>query len=183
MHELIVRHFAELTGILASAPGRIYAGTILAFVLLLSLLRRSILFFSIAAFPGTLVHELLHFVVGLVAYARPAGFSVLPRRGERGYVLGSVRFANVRWYNGLLVGLAPLLLLPLVSALLVWRVHGLPAPGFTEMVWAYLLASLVYACVPSWPDIRIAATSIWLVAALAAVYWIATSDGFRVARL
>ena len=183
MQETLTHNLAVLTAAFASHNGRIYIGVVLGLVLLLYFLRRSIVLFSLAAFPGTLLHELLHLIVGLLLYGRPSGFSVIPRRVTRGYVLGSVRFANVRWYNGGFIGLAPLMLLPLALWLLAWRLHGLQGLPLLEMVWAYLLATLIYASLPSWPDIKVAAASSWLLLLALGVYWIFTGEGFRVATL
>lgn len=183
MPPVITHHFAPLATAITSHSGRIYIGAVLGFVLMLYLLRRSLLSLSIAAFPGTLLHELAHFIVGLLLFGRPSGFSVIPRRTTHGYALGSVRFANVRWYNGCFIGLAPLLLLPLALWLLAWRMHGLQALQVQEIAWAYLLATLIYAALPSWPDIKIAATSAWLLLGVGGIYWIMTDQGFRVAQL
>ena len=41
--------------------------------------------------PGTLLHETMHFMVGLFLNAHPCNFTLFPRRGEDGYyVMGSV---------------------------------------------------------------------------------------------
>lgn len=183
MPKMISHNLALLTAAFASHSGRIYIGVVLGFVLLLYLLRRSMVLLSLAAFPGTLLHELLHFSVGLLLFGRPSGFSVVPRRVTHGYALGSVRFANVRWYNGCFIGLAPLLMLPLALWLLTWRMHGLQALQVQEIAWAYLLATLVYASLPSWPDIKVAAASSWMLLLATGMYWILTSEGFRVAKL
>ncbi len=179
----ITHYLNSLASVLATPSGKMYAGVVMACVLVLYFLRSHIVIFSIAAFPGTLLHEFLHFIAGLLTFGRPTGFSVIPRRVSRGYALGSVRFAHVRWYNAWLIGLAPLLLLPMALFLLVWRVQGLHGFVLMEIFWAYLLATLIYASMPSWPDIKIAAVSFWLWVFAAAVYWIVTSEGFRVATL
>lgn len=183
MPEMISHNLALLTAAFASHSGRIYIGVVLGFVLLLHLLRRSMVLLSLAAFPGTLLHELLHFIVGLLLFARPSGFSVVPRRVTRGYALGSVHFANVRWYNGCFIGLAPLLMLPLALWLLAWRMHGLHALPVQEIAWAYLLATLIYASLPSWPDLKVAAASSWMLLLAMGMYWVLTNEGFRVAKL
>lgn len=183
MPEMMAHAMALLVAGANTTAGRLYLAVILGFVLLLYLLRRSLVLLSLAAFPGTLLHELLHFVVGLILLGRPSGFSVVPRRMGHGYALGSVRFANVRWYNGFLIGLAPLLLLPLALWLLAWRLQGVPPLQVQELVWAYLLSTLIYASLPSWPDIKIAATSFWLLLLSVGVYWALTDEGFRVAQL
>jgi hypothetical protein len=183
MPDVITHTIAPFTAALTSHSGRIYIGVVLGFVLLLTLLRRSVVLLSVAAFPGTLLHEVLHFIVGLLLFGRPSGFSVIPRRVAHGYALGSVRFTNVRWYNGCFIGLAPLLMLPLALWLFAWRMHGLHAPQIQEIAWAYLLATLIYASLPSWPDLKVAASSSWLLLLAAGAYWVLTSEGFRVARL
>jgi hypothetical protein len=183
MPELISHNLALLTAAYTTHGGRIYIGAVMGFVLLLTLLRRSMLLLSVAAFPGTLLHESLHFIVGLLLFGRPTGFSVIPRRLGHGYALGSVRFANVRWYNGCFIGLAPLLILPLALWLLAWRMHGLHGLQVQEIAWAYLLATLIYASLPSWPDIRVAAASSWVLLLATGLYWILTNEGFRVAKL
>ena len=64
--------------------------------------------------PGTLLHELLHLCVGGFMNARPCNFTIMPRRDAYGaYVMGSVGFRNVRFYNAIPSALAPLLLLPI----------------------------------------------------------------------
>ena len=179
----LAHYLNPLASALATSPGKVYAGVVMVCVLVLYFLRSHIIIFSLAAFPGTLLHELLHFIAGLVSFGRPTGFSVIPRRVSRGYALGSVRFAHVRWYNAWFIGLAPLLLLPMALFLLAWRVQGLHGFVVAEILWAYLLATLIYASLPSWPDIKIAASSFWLLLFAAAVYWIVTGEGFRIAKL
>ena len=90
---------------------------------------------------------------------QPVRFSVIPRREGRGYVLGSVHFANLRWYNAFFIGMAPLLMLPLAYALFLWRLGARPVLGWPEAAMVYLLANLVFGSVPSWQDVRTAARS------------------------
>ena len=58
---------------------------------------------------GTFTHELAHFSVGLLLNAEPTGLSIVPRRHGRTWELGSVTFANLRWYNAAPAALAPFL--------------------------------------------------------------------------
>lgn len=90
-----------------------HAIALLAVMLALLALRRWPLLFALSIWPGTLAHELLHFVAGAMFGAKPVSLSVIPRRKpEGGWVLGSVAFTNLRWWNSAPVGLAPLALLP-----------------------------------------------------------------------
>ncbi|OSM04787.1 hypothetical protein [Magnetofaba australis] len=57
---------------------------------------------------GTALHELAHFLVGLLLNARPTGFSLWPKPAlDGGTVLGSVSFRNLRFYNRFATAMAP----------------------------------------------------------------------------
>jgi len=126
---------------------------------LLSQARRSFWLVSLLALPGTFCHELCHWLVGTALNGQPLRFTVLPRREGRGYVLGSVALGNLRWYNAFFIGLAPLLLLPLAYGLFLWRLGDRPQLGWPEAAMVFLLANLLFAALPSWQDLRIAARS------------------------
>lgn len=157
-----------LDSLLQDSTTRSYFGAVLAIILLLGLARRLGLLFFVAAFPATLAHEVTHLLIGFLTNGQPSGLHLLPRRGARGYVLGSVTCNNVRWYNGLFIGLAPVTLLPLALVLLTWRVRQQPSLTPVEATWAYGIASLALAALPSWQDLRIALASSWLLLTLAA---------------
>lgn len=90
-----------------------HVGLFLALTLMLLWLRRWPLLFALSVWPGTVAHELLHFLAGWITGAKPVSLSVIPRRSlQGGWVLGSVAFTNLRWWNSALVGLAPMALLP-----------------------------------------------------------------------
>ena len=60
--------------------------------------------------PGTVLHEVLHWVVAFLTNGRPKEISVWPRRSQNGHwTLGTVVIANLTWYNGLWISLAPIL--------------------------------------------------------------------------
>ena len=141
-----------------------YIAAVAGIVLLLQLLQRHILIFCLVALPGTIAHELTHLVLGWITGGQPRGFSIIPRRRGNAYILGAVTLANVRWYNGLFIGLSPLLLFPAAAFLVQWRAT-LPQPvSFTdEIIWVYLAATLISGALPSMQDIRIAAASVWWV--------------------
>ncbi|MCD5364578.1 hypothetical protein LQT98_23165, partial [Chromobacterium aquaticum] len=90
------------------------------FLLLSRQLRRRAWFWPYVALslPGTVLHELCHFLVGWLLRARPSRFSVWPRRNGRQLTLGQVGFSRLTWWNALPIGIAPLLLLPLGWGLL-----------------------------------------------------------------
>jgi hypothetical protein len=154
--------FFSKLALLSTPPGLYYSVMVVGLIVLLHLSRLFGAVFLLITFPVTLAHELTHLVLGFLTGGQPSGFRILPRRGARGYALGSVTCNNVRWYNGLFIGLAPLLLLPLAFALLVWRVRLQPQPDLTETAWALAIAGLAVASLPSVQDIRVVLSSSWL---------------------
>lgn len=91
----------------------LHAFALLVVAGLLLWLRRWPYLYALSLWPGTVAHELLHYVAGLLAGAKPVSLSVIPRRKlEGGWTLGSVSFARLRWWNSVPVGLAPLALIP-----------------------------------------------------------------------
>ncbi len=122
-------------------------------------LSRRYVVFTLLQLPGTLCHELAHFLAGLLTFARPVSLSIIPRREGSGYRLGEVKFANASWYNAALTALAPLLL-----ALIPWWIAVLRTRGawhFTPLDagLAFLVAPQFLACWPSAADWKLAMRS------------------------
>ncbi|MCX4151049.1 MULTISPECIES: hypothetical protein [Paraburkholderia] len=122
--------------------------------------------FALLALPGTVAHELLHWIAGLVSFARPEGLSVIPRRLPDGrYQLGSATFANVRWWNAAIVSLAPLAGYPLACAVAAIRLrNGWAFHPYDLVIW-FSLAQLTFASWPSLTDWHLALRS-WPMLAL-----------------
>jgi hypothetical protein len=128
-------------------------------------------FFFLFTAAGTLCHELAHFSVGLLAGAEPTGLTIIPRRVGRSWELGSVTFANLRWYNAAPAALAPLLVLLVPLAVAWWRTRGGWRFDPLDLALMFLLAPQFLSFWPSPVDWRLAARS-WpylLVMALGAV--------------
>jgi hypothetical protein len=154
----------------------IYSMAVIAIAIALHWLRHMPRFFSLLSLPGTAGHEALHFLVGTLTLARPIKASLLPTFHRNGSTtLGYVMFANIRWYNALFVGLAPLLALPFAVALVHYRAAAGPPWGWMEIAWGYLAANLAYSCTPSRADLEIVFSKplgsiLWLAAAATAVW-------------
>ncbi|RJG25808.1 hypothetical protein [Massilia cavernae] len=141
-----------------------------ALALVIRILARSHPFFFLFTVLGTICHELAHFAVGLVTGARPASFTVIPRRVGAHWELGSVMLTRVRWYNAAPAALAPMLVILLPFAVAAWRT----TPGWSfqpvDLAIAFALAPQFLSFWPSSGDWRIAARS-WpyliIIAALA----------------
>jgi hypothetical protein len=120
--------------------------------------------FWIIAWPGTVMHELLHWTVGFISNGKPTNISLTPTPWPGGYALGYVEFANVTWYNSAPIALAPLLALPVVY----WFSFYIPPEitwGTALAVWA--LASSISQCLPSSQDISLIRKHPW-----GLVFWI-----------
>ena len=111
--------------------------------------------YGLIALPGTLVHELCHFVAALLLNGHPRGFSVIPRRSsDGGLQLGSVSIGNLRWYNCVPISMAPLAGILLIHPLYaLWDAY-LPANWYLLKFW--LLVSIATSIVPSSVDMRLA---------------------------
>ncbi len=138
-------------------------------------------FFVLTA-AGTLCHELAHFGVGLLTNAEPVGLNLIPRRKGRIWELGSVTFANLRWYNAAPAALAPLLVLLVPLTVAAWRTR----PGWhfepLDLLLAVFLAPQFLSFWPSPVDWRLAARS-WpwlLVLALGAALYGWQAGMFRI---
>lgn len=132
-----------------------YLAIVIATAALLHYLRRMPRFFSLASLPGTIGHELLHLLIGTLTLAKPVKVSLIPKFHRDGSAtLGYVRFSNIRWYNALWVGAAPLLALPAAIWLVYYRSAQIPPLAWRELAWSYVAASLIYSCLPSSTDVE-----------------------------
>jgi hypothetical protein len=123
--------------------------------------------YALLALPGTLAHELAHYLVALLLLAKPQFPSLIPQRMEHGWRMGSVAF-RAGWLRSLPIALAPFALLPLA---LWWAVTWMqPAVGVVYFVQAWIVAALVSASLPSAADFRIALPALGLVALGIAAY-------------
>ncbi len=140
---------------------------------ILLLARASVWGFAVIALPGTIAHELSHFLVGLMLRAKPTGFSLWPTRSANGWTLGSVSFRRLGLLNGAFVALAPVLLFPLGWFSLVHVAMPAWAAGYwaTWLLAGYLTATVFFAGVPSFQDIKLGGPSLVVYLALFALCW------------
>ena len=118
---------------------------------------RSMLLCALINIPGTLLHETMHFLVGLFLNARPRNFSLLPHRDDNGgYVMGSVSFSNITAYNAVPAAMAPLLLLPIGFYANRYVLPEIP-PTFVNYILYILLQTIVIEnAIPSSTDFKVA---------------------------
>lgn len=118
---------------------------------------RSLWLSALVNIPGTILHELMHFLVGLVLNARPCNFTVFPRRDMMGnYVMGSVGFRNVTFYNAVPAALAPLLLLPLGFYINRYVLPMMPATLLNYILYVLAQTIIIENAIPSRTDFKVA---------------------------
>lgn len=130
------------------------------FLVLVAIQRRAkssgILAMALWNLAGVVLHELAHLLAGLLFGARPAGFSLLPRRTGDSWRLGSIRFARLTAINAVPVALAPLGLAGLAYwVALRWYTWCRPSLVSTLGLYAALYL-LGYNALPSRQDLRVA---------------------------
>lgn len=154
---------AAVAGYVATFPPRA-AATVLAMLVLQRLVRRlGLAAYAAFALPGTLAHELAHYLVAWMLGARPRLPDLRPQRTATGWRLGAVAFAASWWRAG------PIALAPLAPLSLEWTRRAVaPAHGAAFVAHAWVAATLLAAALPSRADLRIAAPFLLAVAAAGA---------------
>jgi hypothetical protein len=130
-------------------------------------------FFFLFTVAGTICHEMMHFLVGWLSGARPAGLSIIPVKQGGHWLLGSVTLTRVRWYNAAPAALAPMLIIVIPFAVAWWRT----GPGWKfeplDLLIAFALAPQFLSFWPSMVDWRIALRSWPYLFIIAGVAWLA----------
>lgn len=118
---------------------------------------RSMWLSALVNIPGTFLHELMHFLVGGFLNARPCNFTIFPRRDLNGnYVMGSVGFRNVTFYNAVPAALAPLLLLPLGFYINRYILPIMPATLLNYVLYILAQTIIIENAIPSRTDFKVA---------------------------
>ena len=107
--------------------------------------------------PGTFLHELMHYLVGLLMNAQPCNFTVFPRRDMEGnYVMGSVGFRNVTFYNAVPASMAPLLLLPIGFCINRYVLPNMNPTFANYTLYVLLQTIIIENAIPSRADFKVA---------------------------
>jgi hypothetical protein len=142
-------------------------------LLLLLLAQRQFFHIALLGFPGVVMHELMHLLVGVVLLARPVSLNLIPRRVGNQWQFGSVSFSGLTIFNAAPVAYAPLLLLGAAwfcfhrwMLPLVLEHHYLEAAA-----GGYLIACAILYSVPSMTDLKVGGISTLFWALIAGVGW------------
>lgn len=117
-----------------------------------------IVIWSLIFLPGTLIHEVSHFLVAALTGARTGKIEIFPKylEDDSHVALGSIQTQKLNPLQGFLVGLAPFIS---GLALLIWLASLLQAGLATPNYWllvieGYLFFTIANSFLPSWSDIR-----------------------------
>jgi hypothetical protein len=134
-------------------------------VLVLSALKhktyRSIILISLINIPGTFLHETAHFLVGFFLNARPTSFTLFPRRSGDAYVMGSVGFKNIKFYNALPSAMAPLLLLVVGFYFNRWFFVNVNLNIWNYFAYVVLQTIIIENALPSSTDFKVAFSNVF----------------------
>ncbi len=106
--------------------------------------------------PGTLLHETAHFITGLVLNAQPTKFTIVPQKRIDGYVMGSVGFRNIQFYNALPSALAPLSLLVIGYFFNKWFFENVTLNYLNYIAYIFLQTVIIENALPSAQDFKVA---------------------------
>ncbi|MCS6956701.1 MAG: hypothetical protein NZM02_02545 [Patescibacteria group bacterium] len=62
---------------------------------------------TILFFPGTIIHELSHFLTAIILFQKIHSFEILPSFEKNQLILGSVRYYKTDFLRGIIIGIAP----------------------------------------------------------------------------
>ena len=107
--------------------------------------------------PGTFLHELMHYLVGSLLNARPVNFTIFPQRNLDGdYVMGSVGFSKITFYNAVPSAMAPLLLLPIAFYINRYALPLMAPTFFNYILYVLLQTIIIENAIPSGADFKVA---------------------------
>ena len=107
--------------------------------------------------PGTILHELMHFSVGLLLNAHPCNFTIFPKKDSEGnYVMGSVGFRNMTFYNAIPSSMAPLLLLVIGFLINRYLLPLMPATLLNYVLYVLGQTIIIENAIPSRADFKVA---------------------------
>lgn len=117
----------------------------------------NIIVVCITQLPGVVLHELAHFLMGILLRADPDSFNIIPQRRLDGrWTLGSVAFRRVTAFNAVPIAFAPLGLVPLAFYVYQSWFDWLPLTLANTLTLYVTVFLLMYNALPSRQDVRIA---------------------------
>lgn len=124
--------------------------------------------YSLFTLPGTCTHELSHYFMAKLCFAEPRLPSLWPRRNGNTWIMGSVEFVPT-FINVVPIALSPFLLFPFGILFAAYCVH--PAAGWQYILYSWIGGNMLFACIPSKQDWKVAAPTLLFATVLAALIY------------
>ncbi len=103
--------------------------------------KMTIYFISILFLPGTLIHELSHFLMAVVLFVPTGRLSLIPEmQSESSLRMGSLEVGKSDPVRGILVGVAPIII---GTALIVGSLYLVIQYGWLTSWWSYIIMGFV----------------------------------------
>jgi hypothetical protein len=125
-----------------------------------SVVSSSTFFLWLFFLPATILHELLHFTVGLILFAKPKGFSLIPKKENGGYTLGQVTFSNLNFINTIPTALAPIIMFGILFYIDNYFFMFVDKNIFYLILLVYINNTAMYSAIPSSQDFKVAFSNI-----------------------
>lgn len=125
--------------------------------------------YSLFVLPGTVAHELAHFVIAFLLRANPSFPNLLPKRDGMTWRLGSVQVvANL--FTSIPIALAPFLLLPVG----LWYAVAImaTATGWQHLIHVWIVSTIFIASFPSRQDWFVAMPAILCALLVMLGFWL-----------
>lgn len=106
--------------------------------------------------PGTFLHEFMHFIVGIFMNAHPESLELFPKKSPdgEGYVMGSVTFSNMTFYNAFPTAFAPLGLLIIGYCLNQFWLPQITPTYLNYIGYVLLQTIIIENSIPSSVDVK-----------------------------
>lgn len=134
-----------------------FGSVIVSYLLTSTMAHKNILLYALFTLPGTILHELCHYIVALFTLSRPSFPSIIPQRIDGNLALGSVSFVP-GFFTAWLVALAPLYLMPVAAYWIYLTAKSLSThdKALYLVLLGWVESAAIFACLPSRQDIKIA---------------------------
>jgi hypothetical protein len=120
---------------------------------------------SVIFLPGTIIHEISHFLAAAATGTRTGNIEIFPEfieeildeeEDKKGVTLGYVQVARMNPVQGFFVGMAPFIS---GMALMIWLASLIYANYLTQNIWPLILQVYLFFVIgnsffPSWSDIK-----------------------------
>jgi hypothetical protein len=127
----------------------------------------SILYYiGILYFPGTLLHELSHFLAAVILRVPVASFSIMPKVTPTGILFGRVSVQKVDPFRSAIIAIAPLLTGAISLLFVLNWIKANAKLDVVTLLACYFALCLINMMIPSKQDVKVALPGIVIITAI-----------------